>query len=189
MAGNSGDLQQWLENLKKKAEEQKRGGSPRQPEAQPAPRPRPTPRAEPPVAHHGASSRDEMRRIRLNENREREVVQRREVEQEELARQAKAKADQARKLKAKAEQKRAKVEAAKKRIAARRRMSPQEMPASDRRGARRPAQYAPARSSLGLSGNLIHDLRQNPRALREAVLLVEILGPPLADRDPMDRFI
>ncbi len=46
-----------------------------------------------------------------------------------------------------------------------------------------------ARSALGLSGNLIRDLRHNPQALREAVLLVEILGPPLAERDPFERIV
>lgn len=53
----------------------------------------------------------------------------------------------------------------------------------------KPASSSSSSSSLGLSGDLVRDLRTNPAALREAILLVETLGPPLADRDPFERLI
>ncbi len=53
----------------------------------------------------------------------------------------------------------------------------------------KPVKTSRPKSALGLSGNLLNDLRDNPAALREAICLLEILGPPLAERDPFERLV
>ncbi len=183
MPDQSQDLQAWLDALKKRAADQGRGQRAPQP-ARPAP---------PPQEVYAQNEE-------VDEFDDLEVIEEgpaRWVDEYETRRQA-----QQANLRAKAEaEKRKQVEAARRREEAdkqqameRRRHKQQQK--EKRRQARQPEVKAkppkpvpPARSNLGLTGDVVHDVRCNPRSLREAIVLVELLGPPVAFRDPQDRMM
>ena len=194
MPGQSGYLQQWLNALKEKAETERGGGrSAPQSSARPAPAPRPVQvqrpvqsarpvqpvRAQQPQQKNAAASLmgilqealDAPSQAELQRKAEAAAQQQKELRRKQALRQKRA---QAQKRKQAEKQARLRAQEAKRKQ--------EELLAKQRKS-------RPTSSALGLSGNLIRDLRHNPQALREAVLLVEILAPPLVDRDPFERLV
>lgn len=194
MAGDPGDLQAWLNTLKQKAQES--GGGDSAPQQPPAARAKPRSsrpqntdkvrgeytrsygasrsghraderKDEIPHQHHDLR-RAETIRHEENADRRREEERAEKQQRREANLREKKERDRQKKLR--------KIREAKKKEAAEK----------ERKKYQHIPQAATPRSTLGLSGNLIHDLRNNPRALREAILLHEILGKPVADRNPFD---
>ena len=166
-----GDLQQWLEQLKKRAEQQNATS----PAAQPQRRARPQPAAEP---SGGQTSVNRNAQLRAQREAERREAERR-------ANIARAQAARSRVVAAaRAAENELEIIEDEVPVPARKKRPPMPATAGKKRRIKRPA-----RSTLGLSGDLIHDLRHSTSSLREAVLLLEILGPPLVDRDPFERLV
>jgi predicted ribosome quality control (RQC) complex YloA/Tae2 family protein len=185
MSGQSGDLQQWLNSLKKKAESASSsvGKQEHRPDKKAAPlqhhryekeEPAPPKPAAAPglqdIIQGLAKQFLDIPASGARQQREREDDLKR---QEEDIRHRK---ELAKRKRAELERKKAEAEKAAQQLKA----------ASEAAPKKRTGKIG---SHLGLSGNLIRDLRNNPSALREAIMLVEILGPPLADRDPAGRLL
>ncbi len=185
MPGAGDDLQQWLEALKRKAEAQARGVADGTHDRADVPEKGEKGRASSRKDRRPGQAEAERARWGPRQERQRREEEQRETEQRQQEADERARQEQ-REKGADARRRRNIAEAGRRRADAKRGAgTARNARTRQRRGTLRPA----PRSSLGLSGDLIHDLRRNPATLREAILLLEILGPPLADRDPMDRFV
>jgi hypothetical protein len=183
------DLQQWLNQLKQQAEKQA-GRKPQSAPAKPKPAPAPGPATRNEVLRAEEARRAEEAERHRRETEARELARReqqRKVDLDKRKQLAQARIQAQIKQATNAERELDEFQFTSKKDQARRAKHARQDALDAGLGPVAPCNNKPARSNLGISGNLIHDLRHNPAALREAILLLETLGPPVAERDPMKR--
>lgn len=174
---NPNDLQQWLEALKREAEARTRGTVPPPP---PTPSRPSVPSWEEEFPFLGKPETPQRKIQKAEEERRREAEER-----ERLARETEEREEEKLRKKRLAEERKRKKQEIEK---TRKKGTAEAKPSLEAKPSVPSSRPTPSRSTLALSQNLIHDLRTRPEALREAVLLLEILGPPLCDRDPFERW-
>ncbi|MBN2711059.1 MAG: hypothetical protein JXR97_01295 [Planctomycetes bacterium] len=175
MSGQPNDLQAWLNQLKKRAEGQSGGQKKAAPQPQqPQPAPEPVARTQPVQQQPRPQPKQ-----KVNYGRPHDIAKAETSRHQEERRMME--------LEREAEKKRIIAERKRQQQLEQQRILQEQIQKQEEMLRKKKKEKRKARSALGLSGNLMHDLRHNPSSLREAIVLCEILGPPLVDRDPAKR--